>query len=60
MVTVVKEFMIAVMEGGKLPGMLNGAPVLLCPGCYFLDVGDQAVELAAINAVHLFKGVQVA
>lgn len=60
MVAVVKEFMVAAVKARKLPGMLDGAPVLLRPGCYLLYIGDQAVEVAAVYAVHLFNGVQVA
>lgn len=51
--------MVAPMETAHFPGMLDGTPVLFSSGGNLLNVGNQAVEVAAINTIHLFNEIQI-
>ena len=39
--------------------MLYWAPILLCPGGYFLDIGNQTVGIAAVLAVDFLDRIQI-
>jgi hypothetical protein len=59
-IAIFQKFMIATVHGGNFSGVLDRAPILFRPGGYFLHIGNQPVEIAAIDTVNLFDGVQVA
>ncbi len=57
-ITVFEEFVILVMRGVHTPGMLNGAPELLGTRRDLPCIGDDAVAIAAVDAVQFLYGVQ--
>jgi hexosaminidase len=56
-IAIFQKFMIATVHGGNFSGVLDRAPILFRPGGYFLHIGNQPVEIAAIDTVNLFDGV---
>ena len=59
-VTIVEKLMIAFVHDAKFPSMFDGTPVLFRSARYFLDIGNQAVEVAAINTIQLFYWIEIA
>ncbi len=50
-VAIFQESAVTAVETTGAPGMFDRAPVLFRSSCYFMDIGDQAVEVAAVYAV---------
>ncbi|OOZ41539.1 hypothetical protein BOW53_03245 [Solemya pervernicosa gill symbiont] len=48
------------MKGGSMTRMLDRAPVLFNPRGNLANIGDQSVEVAAVDAVESFNDVEIA
>ena len=59
-ITVFQELAVATVETARPSRVFDRAPVLFCSSCYFMDIGEQSVEVSAVYAVELFDGVEVA
>lgn len=54
------EFAIAAMNAAQLARMFYRTPVLFRTTSNFLHIGDQAIKIAAVHAIHFFDDVQIA
>jgi len=59
-VTVAEEKTVARMGLARFFRMGNGAEALFGAGCDLLRIGDEPVDVAAVEAVHLFDQIEVA
>lgn len=54
-----KKMTITAVQRARFAGVLDRAPVLLGPGGYLLDIGNEPVEIPAVHAIYFFNEIQV-
>ena len=58
-ITIFQEFAVAAMKAIGSSGVFDRAPILFRSPCYFMDIGDESVEISAVRAVQFFNTVEV-
>lgn len=59
LVAEIDEFGVAQVGVGDAAGVFDGAPMGLGPGGDLADPADQAIGIAAIDAIQFLKGVEI-